>query len=318
MKSAARLSLQTRGGRELRLCTGCPSAAHLEREPAAWWHFLLQGNMFIEVWIGADIWTWAYCIWAGEVDFLNVTELKSRPVQGSSTKCTFPPIRGGRRERNQSVLTPARSHQSAYFYFLSLLWRMMGSSETPTKSGANTQLNIFTFIPFVQKLLVFFWSLAKGQSVMRDELIKERRRRETGLSQSVCNEDRWGDGGVRGGVRLIEMGSLTTGGGREWETKRGGLNHRSSHPLLCPEQKDPIKELQRDQFHHTHTQRNTGLWCSHPSAELEAAENRRRSCLSSSLSKHNRTHQMEAREIFCISCLEFFGVFSSELFSLGS
>lgn len=317
MKSAARLSLQTRGGRELRLCTGCPSAAHLEREPAAWWHFLLQGNMFIEVWIGADIWTWAYCIWAGEVDFLNVTELKSRPVQGSSTKCTSPPIRGGRRERNQSVLTPARSHQSAYFYFLSLLWRMMGSSETPTKSGANTQLNIFTFIPFVQKLLVFFWSLAKGQSVMRDELIKERRRRETGLSQSVCNEDRWGDGGGPWRSETDWDGKPHHRRGERVGDKEGRIKPSIFSPSAVSRAERSNQRAAAGSVS-SHTQRNTGLWCSHPSAELEAAENRRRSCLSSSLSKHNRTHLMEAREIFCISCLEFFGVFSSELFSLGS
>lgn len=56
-------------------------------------------------------------------------------------------------------------------------------------------------------------------------MIKERRRRETELSQFVCNEDWWGDGRVRGGVRLIEMGSLATGGGRrrEWETQRGRI-----------------------------------------------------------------------------------------------
>lgn len=84
----------------------------------------------------------AYFVSAREVDFVNATELKSHPVQGSSTKCHFHQLEVGGRE---ILLTPARNHRSAYFltfFFLFsaavLLWRMVGRR----LSGARHQLNL--------------------------------------------------------------------------------------------------------------------------------------------------------------------------------
>lgn len=216
MNSAARpvwpLTSNTR--RELRLCTGCPWKVNLQpydisccRETCllkcryldlSLLHFSRRSSLF-------------KCYWAeisSSAEFIYKVHFPTK-------------FEVGERNPPQSVLTPARSHRSAYF------------------------LTFFIFLVYCEALkhttqhfhLHFFCSEASGCFFK----LSERSECEEGWVDQRETQSVMRIGGVTG-ESVEEWASPQEGGGGE---SGRGLNHRSSHPLLCPEQK--LKQLKTQQ-----------------------------------------------------------------------